>query len=45
MKDLLGDGSGGGPYAVADDKTTELWHAAVADVRDVLINGWTTPDS
>jgi creatinine amidohydrolase len=40
MRELLGDGSFGGPYAMGDDTMSELWAAAVADVRAALTNGW-----
>ncbi len=41
MRELLGDGSFGGPYAMSDDTMGELWAALVADVREALFNGWT----
>ena len=45
MKNLLGDGSFGGPYAASEDEMTELWQATVADVRDALTSGWSDFDS
>jgi creatinine amidohydrolase len=36
----VGDGSYGGPYAVADEEMTRLWQVAVDEARDLLENGW-----
>jgi len=40
MRELLGDGSFGGPYAMPEDTMLEFWKAAVADVREALDHGW-----
>jgi creatinine amidohydrolase len=40
VRELLGDGSTGGPYAVGEDAMLELWAAVVGSVREALTSGW-----
>ncbi|HEU0192860.1 MAG TPA: creatininase family protein, partial [Gaiellales bacterium] len=40
VRELLGDGSYGGPYQLPDDALLEMWRAGVEEVRDLLENGW-----
>lgn len=40
MRDLLEDGSFGGPYSLPEERMMELWQATVADVRAALTDGW-----
>jgi creatinine amidohydrolase len=44
VRELLGDGSTGGPYAVDDERMLELWTAAVTSVRNALECGWRDAD-
>ena len=40
MRELIGDGSFGGPYQVADEDVLRVWEVGVAEVRELLENGW-----
>jgi creatinine amidohydrolase len=40
IRELTGDGSFGGSYALPDDAMTEIWRTGVDEVRDMLENGW-----
>jgi creatinine amidohydrolase len=40
VRELLGDGSMGGPYAHADADMLRMWQTGVEEVRDMLENGW-----
>ena len=40
VREALGDGSFGGPYAVADEDVLRLWQTGVDEVRELLENGW-----
>jgi creatinine amidohydrolase len=40
VRDLLGDGSFGGPYQRSDEEMLRIWDVVVAGVRDVLEHGW-----
>lgn len=39
VRELLGDGSGGGPYLL-EENAEKVWAAAVALLRDRLMSGW-----
>ena len=40
LRDVLGDGSWGGAYARSDEEILRVWAAGVAEVRELLENGW-----
>jgi creatinine amidohydrolase len=40
VRELLGDGSLGGLYERPDEDVLRVWEAGVAEVRDVIENGW-----
>jgi len=40
MRDLLGDGSYGGPYEQPDGAVLEVWRVGVEEVRALLEGGW-----
>jgi creatinine amidohydrolase len=40
VRELLGDGSLGGFYERPDEDVLRVWAAGVAEVRDVIENGW-----
>jgi creatinine amidohydrolase len=40
VRELLGDGSYGGPYQLPDEAVLEMWRTGVEEVRDLLENGW-----
>jgi creatinine amidohydrolase len=40
VRELLGDGSYGGPYQLPDEAVLEMWRAGVEEVRDLLETGW-----
>ena len=40
IRELTQDGSFGGSYALSDDVMTAIWEAGVAEVRDLIENGW-----
>ena len=40
VRELLGDGSLGGLYERPDDDVLRVWHAGVAEVRELIENGW-----
>jgi creatinine amidohydrolase len=40
VRELLGDGSLGGLYERPDDDVLRVWQAGVAEVRDLIENGW-----
>jgi creatinine amidohydrolase len=40
VRELLGDGVGGGPYERPKEDTDRVWQAAVGLLRERLINGW-----
>jgi creatinine amidohydrolase len=40
VRELLGDGSFGGPYERPQEDLDRVWEAAVAEARDRLENGW-----
>jgi creatinine amidohydrolase len=40
VRELLGDGSFGGPYERSQADLDRVWQAAVAEARDRLENGW-----
>jgi creatinine amidohydrolase len=40
VRELLGDGSFGGVYARPDEEVLRVWEAGVAEVRDLIANGW-----
>lgn len=40
LRDLLGDGSFGGSYALSDEIMTEIWQTGVAEVRELIETGW-----
>jgi creatinine amidohydrolase len=42
-REVLGDGSFGGPYQRPDAEVLRLWRAAVEHLRDRLENGWSRP--
>ena len=37
---MLGDGSYGGRYQRSDEEMLEVWGAGVAEVRELLEDGW-----
>jgi creatinine amidohydrolase len=39
-RELLGDGSFGGPYEHADEDMLRIWQAAVEEIRNLLERGW-----
>ncbi len=39
-RDMLGDGSFGGPYQMDDATMLALWETGVGEVREALENGW-----
>jgi creatinine amidohydrolase len=39
-RELLGDGSFGGPYAYPDEDMLRVWRAGVEEVRELLEDGW-----
>jgi creatinine amidohydrolase len=39
-REVLGDGSFGGPYEHADDDMLRIWQAAVEEIRNLLESGW-----
>jgi creatinine amidohydrolase len=43
VRDLTVDGTFGGSYELSDEVMTEIWDTGVAEVRDLLENGWTYP--
>ena len=40
VRQLLGDGTGGGTYQRSDDDVMRVWQAGVEELRRVLENGW-----
>jgi creatinine amidohydrolase len=40
IRELTGDGSFGGSYALPDDVMTRIWQTGVDEVRDLLESGW-----
>jgi creatinine amidohydrolase len=40
VRALTGDGTFGGSYELSDDVMTEIWRTGVAEVRELLDNGW-----
>ena len=40
VRQLLGDGSLGGLYERPDDDVLRVWEAGVAEVRELIANGW-----
>jgi creatinine amidohydrolase len=40
IRRLTGDGSFGGSYALSDEVMDDLWRTGVAEVRDLLTDGW-----
>lgn len=40
IRELTGDGSFGGSYALSDEIMTEIWRTGVAEVRELLEKGW-----
>jgi creatinine amidohydrolase len=40
LRELLGDGSFGGPYEHADEDMLRIWQAAVEEIRTILGGGW-----
>jgi creatinine amidohydrolase len=40
VRDLIGDGSFGGPYSLPASDLERVWRVAVEEARDVLANGW-----
>jgi hypothetical protein len=40
IREQLGDGSFGGPYAHADEDLLRIWRAGVEEIRDLLECGW-----
>ena len=40
IRRLTGDGSFGGSYALSDEVMDDLWQTGVAEVRDLLTDGW-----
>jgi creatinine amidohydrolase len=40
IRELTGDGSFGGSYALPDDVMTQIWQTGVDEVRELLENGW-----
>ena len=40
VRELLGDGSYGGPYERSDADWGAVWAAGVEEVRDLLVNAW-----
>jgi creatinine amidohydrolase len=42
VRELMGDGPGGGPYQLDDEVTGQVWDAAVTLLRRRLVSGWGT---
>lgn len=42
VRELMGDGPGGGAYQRGEEDTRRVWQAAVALLRERLRDGWTT---
>jgi creatinine amidohydrolase len=42
VRELIGDGSYGGPYRRSDEEMLRIWQAGVEEVRDLLENAWRT---
>ena len=40
VRALTGDGTFGGSYALPDEVMAEIWQTGVAEVRELLENGW-----
>ncbi len=40
LRALTGDGTFGGSYALPDEVMAEIWQTGVAEVRELLENGW-----
>jgi len=40
VRELTGDGSFGGSYALSEDIMDGIWQTGVAEVRELLENGW-----
>ena len=40
LRELTGDGSFGGSYALPDDVMDEIWRTGVEEVRELLTDGW-----
>jgi creatinine amidohydrolase len=40
LRELLGDGSFGGPYERPDGDVLRVWQAGVEEVRDLIENAW-----
>ncbi len=40
VRRTLGDGSFGGAYQRPDEEMMQLWDVAVAEVRDLIVSGW-----
>jgi creatinine amidohydrolase len=40
LRELAGDGSFGGSYALSDDVMDEIWQTGVLEVRELLQTGW-----
>jgi creatinine amidohydrolase len=40
MRELIDDGSFGGAYQIPDEDVLRVWEAGVAEVRELLENGW-----
>lgn len=45
VRELMGDGPGGGPYQLDDEATLQVWDAAVALLRKRLSSGWAAAKS
>lgn len=40
MREISGDGAMGGAYQIPDEDMLSVWNAGVAEVRELLENGW-----
>jgi creatinine amidohydrolase len=40
VRELTGDGSFGGSYALSEEIMSEIWRTGVTEVRDLLTDGW-----
>jgi creatinine amidohydrolase len=40
VREVLGDGVGGGPYQRPDEDTDRIWQAAVSLLSERLRDGW-----
>jgi creatinine amidohydrolase len=43
VREMLGDGSFGGPWQLPDEATQAVWDAGVAETREALEGPWPTP--